>query len=383
MGLNLTLGVRPESERLIQKRGLPTREKMNILLVDDQDHKLLTYEAILAELGENLIKAQSANEALKCLLTTDVAVVLLDVNMTGVNGFQLAETIHHHPRFWDTAIIFISAVHLTDLDKLRGYQHGGVDYISVPIIPELLRARVKVFAELHRKTRQLESLNRGMRDLSRRMTTMQDDERRRIAREMHDGLGQELSAAKMTNDGIRKVNQLSEAKARATEVGALIEGAITQLRSISHLLHPPLLEEAGLRSAIQWYLEGLTKRCGIRTFLQVEPPNFPRLPADLETALYRIIQEALTNVFRHSGAKNAWVVLVRDENQVCVSVRDDGKGIPEEIVMLQPGSAGVGIAGMRQRLSELRGELRLQNTDPGTLVEVVVPAGRAISATAA
>jgi signal transduction histidine kinase len=359
------------------------REKMNILMVDDQDDKLLTYEAILAPLGENLIKARCADEALCCLLTTNIAVVLLDVSMPVIDGFQLAEMIRSHPRFGTTAIIFISAVHRTDLDRLRGFEHGGVDYISVPIIPELLRARVKVFAESHRKTRQLESLNRTMGELSNRMTAMQDDERRRIARELHDGLGQELTAAKLTNDGIQNTSDLSEAKARAAEVGALVEGAITQVRSISHLLHPPLLDEAGLRFAVQWYLEGLTKRCGIRTYLEVKPANFPRLPEDLEIALYRIVQEALTNIFRHSGAGHAWVVLACDENQVRISVRDDGKGIPDKVLALQPGSAGVGIAGMRQRLSELHGELRLENANPGALVKVLVPLGRTRTANAA
>src|ERR1700689_5014632 len=134
-------------------------EKVNILMVDDQPGKLLTYEAILADLGENLIQATSANHALDILLHTDVAVVLMDVSMPELDGFELAELIRQHPRFQKTAIIFISAVHLTDVDRLKGYARGAVDYISVPIIPELLRAKVSVFAELHRRARQLEALN--------------------------------------------------------------------------------------------------------------------------------------------------------------------------------------------------------------------------------
>src|SRR5271154_4642587 len=137
-------------------------EKVNILMVDDQPAKLLSYEVMLAELGENLIKATSAKEALEILLKTDIAVVLMDVSMPELDGFQLAAMIRQHPRFQRTAIIFISAVHLTDLDRLKGYEHGAVDYISVPVIAELLRAKVRVFAELHRKTRQLEALNRDL-----------------------------------------------------------------------------------------------------------------------------------------------------------------------------------------------------------------------------
>jgi PAS domain S-box-containing protein len=137
-------------------------QKVNILMVDDQPAKLLSYESILHELGENLIKAGSGREALEHLLKTDIALVLMDVSMPELNGFELAEMIHQHPRYQKTAIIFISAVHLTDLDQLRGYAHGAVDYISVPVIPELLRAKVSVFAELYRKTQQLERLNREL-----------------------------------------------------------------------------------------------------------------------------------------------------------------------------------------------------------------------------
>jgi signal transduction histidine kinase len=134
-------------------------EKVNILLVDDQPAKLLGYEAILEQLGETLIKAGSAAEALEQLLKRNIAVILIDVCMPELDGFQLATMIRDHPRFRSTAIIFVSAIQVTDLDRLRGYELGAVDYVPVPVIPELLRAKVKVFAELYRKTRQLERLN--------------------------------------------------------------------------------------------------------------------------------------------------------------------------------------------------------------------------------
>ena len=140
-------------------------EKVNILMVDDQPAKLLSYEVILAELGENLIKASSAKEALNVLLKNDIAVVLMDVSMPELDGFELADMIREHPRFGKTAIIFISGVHLTDSDKINGYRRGAVDYISVPVIPEVLRAKIGVFVELHRKTRQLQRLNTGLERL--------------------------------------------------------------------------------------------------------------------------------------------------------------------------------------------------------------------------
>jgi signal transduction histidine kinase len=137
-------------------------DPVNILLVDDQSGKLMSYEAILAPLGETLIKASSGREALEHLLKKDIAIVLIDVCMPELDGFELASIIREHPRHQRTAIIFVSAVHLTDIDRLRGYECGGVDYVSVPIEPEILRARVSVFADLYRKTRQLERLNREL-----------------------------------------------------------------------------------------------------------------------------------------------------------------------------------------------------------------------------
>jgi DNA-binding response OmpR family regulator len=137
-------------------------DRVNILLVDDQPAKLLSYEVILRDLGENLIKAASAKEAFEHLLKTDIAIVLVDVCMPDLDGFQLASMIRDHPRFQKTAIIFVSAIHLTDMDYMRGYEVGAVDYVPVPVVPEVLRAKVKVFAELYRKTRQLEQLNQEL-----------------------------------------------------------------------------------------------------------------------------------------------------------------------------------------------------------------------------
>jgi signal transduction histidine kinase len=134
-------------------------EPVNILLVDDQPAKLLSYEAILAELGENLIKAASGREALEILLKQDIALILIDVCMPDLDGFELAQMIREHPRFAKTALMFVSAVSVTELDLLKGYEHGAVDYMPVPIVPDLLRARVRIFIDLHRKTQALEGMN--------------------------------------------------------------------------------------------------------------------------------------------------------------------------------------------------------------------------------
>ena len=148
------------------------RDRVTILMVDDQPAKLLSYEVILRDLGERLVKASNGREALEHLLRDDVAVVLMDVSMPDMDGFELTDIIRQHPRFQKTPIIFVSAVHLSELDRIRGYQSGAVDYISVPVVPDVLRAKVSVFAELHRKSRELQTLNR---DLERRVAERSEE----------------------------------------------------------------------------------------------------------------------------------------------------------------------------------------------------------------
>src|SRR5947208_10580981 len=171
-------------------------DKINILLVDDQPAKLLSYEAILAGLNERLIKAASAKEALEQLLKDEIAVILVDVCMPELDGFQLAAMIREHPRFQKTAIIFISAIHLTDVDRLRAFEMGAVDYVPVPVTPEVLRAKVRIFAELYRKTRQLETLNAELeRRVAERTTELENSAARLVQSEQRRSLA--LAAGQM------------------------------------------------------------------------------------------------------------------------------------------------------------------------------------------
>jgi PAS domain S-box-containing protein len=155
-------------------------EKVNILLVDDQPAKLLAYEVILKDLGENLVAVSSGREALEFLLKNDVAIILVDVCMPELDGFELAAMIREHPRFQKTAMIFISAIQVSDIDRLRGYEMGAVDYVPVPVVPEVLRAKIKVFAELYRKTRQLERLNVELEDRVRARTAELEESHTRL-----------------------------------------------------------------------------------------------------------------------------------------------------------------------------------------------------------
>jgi len=171
-------------------------DKINVLLVDDQPAKLLSYEVMLQELGENLIKAPSAQAALEALLKTEIAVVLIDVCMPELDGFELAAMIRDHPRFRETAIIFVSAVQVAETDHLRGYKAGAVDYVPVPVVPEVLRAKVKVFGELFRKTKQLERLNRDLESrVAERTAELEESAARLIESERARGLA--LAAGNM------------------------------------------------------------------------------------------------------------------------------------------------------------------------------------------
>jgi signal transduction histidine kinase len=223
-----------------------THDPVNILLVDDQPGKLLSYEAILSGLGENLIKANSGREALEHLLKTDITVVLMDVSMPELDGFELAEIIRQHPRFQKTAIIFVSAVHLSELDQIKGYESGAVDYVSVPVIPELLRAKVSIFAELYRKTRDSERLTRELED---RVTA-------RTA---------ELEASMLRQ--LALTDQLREADRRKDEFLALLAHELRNpLAPVVNAVNIMRLKETG-DPDLQWCREVIERQAGQLTRL--------------------------------------------------------------------------------------------------------------------
>src|ERR1700721_1690127 len=355
-------------------------EKVNILMVDDQPAKLLSYEVMLGELRENLIKAKSAKEASGVFLKTGIGGVLMDVSMPELDGFQLAAMIRQHPRFQRTAIIFVSAVHLTDLDQLKGYEHGAVDYIAVPIVPELLRAKVRVFADLHRKTRQLEMLNRDLRSLSARLLAMQDEERRRIARDLHDGIGPLIAALSMNNGMLaQQTKKLGPEVAEVLQQNnQLVEQLSKETRTISHLLHPPLLDEIGLLPAIKMFAEGFAERSSVKVAVELSP-DIGRLPPNVEISIFRIVQECLTNVYRHSGSKTAQIKISHTPDKLLsVQVRDEGKGMTgtNGAPTTSGSTHGGGLGGWRERLRELGGTLEIQSGKNGTTVSAAVPVNK-------
>jgi PAS domain S-box-containing protein len=214
------------------------------------------------------------------------------------------------------------------------------------------------------------------RRLTAHLLKMQDDERRRIARELHDSAGQILAALAMNLDRIQASAKLNPEETRLlSDSDALVKDATKELRTISHLLHPPLLDEVGLPSALQWYVDGFATRSGINTTLELAA-DFGRLPPNLEIAIFRIIQESLTNVHRHSGSPSAEVRLVRANGEVRLEVQDRGKGMPieKQQSLATNGPLGVGLRGMRERVAQLGGILGVRSSDSGTIVTATLPA---------
>jgi signal transduction histidine kinase len=334
-------------------------DQVNILMVDDQLAKLLSYEAILADVGANLIKATSAREALEHLLKTEIAIVLMDVSMPEMDGFELAEMIRQHPRYQKTAIIFVSAVHLTELDRLKGYEVGAIDYIPVPVIPEILRAKVSVLSDLYRKTRQLEELNH---ELERRVeertaaleAAMAGEREARIAAEAATQARDEfLSVAahelKTPLTGLRATAQIIARKIRKSDVevppwlsnglrtideqsgrltrliGQLLD--VTRLDQSKLTLERPATDIAALAEQLVASFTARTTRHRIVLTSERE------VIADVDPeSVEQVLSNLLDNALKYSpeGGRICVEVGRIDEGHIFIAVRDHGIGIPPE-----------------------------------------------------
>jgi len=228
---------------------------------------------------------------------------------------------------------------------------------------------------VRQRTAELDVANEGLRDLTARLMQLQDDERRRIARELHDSVGQTLAALSMNLSAIESdVKRLNQTTKTIADSAALVQDMNKEVRTISHLLHPPLLDEAGLVSALRWYIDGFTQRSQIAVELEI-PEDFGRLSRELETGIFRTVQECLTNIHRHSGSSTARICLIRLDHEVRLQIKDHGVGIPGDKLeeMALSATPGVGLRGMRERLRQLGGTLEIGCDRGGTIVEARLP----------
>lgn len=235
--------------------------------------------------------------------------------------------------------------------------------------------------ELEEQTLQVTLASDGLKELSARLLQIQDEERRRIARDLHDSAGQVLTALDLElahlGEEIRRT--APQLESRIEPAMRLVQQLYGEIRTTSHLLHPPLLDEAGLFSAIQWYVEGMRERSGLDIHSEISP-DFGRLPRDLELVVFRLVQESLTNIYRHSGSENGNIRITREDGSVVVEVQDAGRGMsPEKLTAIQSGGSGVGIRGMRERLRQFHGELRVESGKSGTKVFATIPIPKSVA----
>jgi signal transduction histidine kinase len=378
-----------------------------VLLVNDDAASLLALASLLADRNDyEVVTARSGEEALRQVLQHDFAVILLDVSMPGMDGFETAEAIHSHPRSSSVPIIFVTAHYADEMYRLKGYQKGAVDYLFTPIIPQILQTKVAVFVDLAKKNLQLqrqkqelEQLNRDLheqrkqdlehinerrqaeealrhsqeelRQLASYQERIKEDERKRIAREIHDELGQNLLALRIDIAMLHARTGTTHPKLNSKVHSVLdhIDSTMKAMRAIINNLRPTVLD-LGLSAAIEWQVKEFQRRTGIECELRM-PEHELSVDDNRATALFRILQESLNNVFRHARATKTRIELQASEDRLLMTVADNGVGI-------FPGcrrkANSFGLVGIKERISTLGGELSIDTAkDEGTALTVSIP----------
>jgi len=340
-----------------------------ILLVDDEPKSLYALQQLLSQLEQNLMIAQSGEEALRLALKNDFAVILLDVRMPGIDGFETARLIRSRERSRLTPIIFLTAAADEMASMFRGYEVGAVDYLMKPVVPEVLKSKVAVFVELHRKTERLRESEEKLRLLAAHLISVREEERAHIAREIHDELGQVLTGLKMEVGWLAKRLKDKDLIDKTDSMGKLIDSTVQTVRKIATGLRPEMLDDMGLVAAVGWQAKEFQKRTGIRC--RVKLPPEVKFDIDVSTTMFRIFQEVLTNVARHSRATRVDIELTVAADRIGLDVLDNGVGITDTDMS---GKKSLGLLGMHERALLFGGELKITGTaGHGTRVTVSIP----------
>jgi signal transduction histidine kinase len=342
-----------------------------ILAVDDDPKTLMALRELLGGAGQSVVVADSGEKALRCVLKQDFAVILLDARMPGVDGFETARMIRERERSRHTPIIFLTGASEDVSSMFRGYEAGAVDYLVKPLVPEVLKSKIAVFVDLYNKNESLRASEENLRALAARLQSVREEERARIAREIHDQLGQSLTGLKMDLTWLNA--RLPGEKKVAEKVKSmfkLIDDTIQSVRKIASLLRPEVLDQLGLAAAVGWQARDFQMRTGIRCKVSL-PPEAIAAEAELSTAAFRIFQELLTNVARHAGATRVDVAMRAEAGRLVLEVHDNGKGISEADLS---GSKSLGLLGMRERAMAFGGSVEFAGSGgKGTRVTVVLP----------
>jgi len=387
--------------------GSPENGTIRILTVDDNEAFRYSLVRCLREAGFEVIEARTGGEAL-ALAAQLPDLITLDVNLPDMSGFQVCRQLKSDPATNHIPILHVSATFVDPESRVQGLAGGADAYLAEPIDRSELVATVGALLRLKKaetlarreaeaaetarrelaqlnatleqrvseRTDELKKANESLGELSARLLQMQDEERRRIARELHDSVGQLLAAISMNEAVVSKeLNGLSpQAQKAFTENQSFVQQILRDIRTISHLLHPPLLDESGLPSALRWYVEEFSERSGTSVTLECSS-SFGRLSSDLETAIFRIVQECLGNIHRHSRSATATIGLTLHDGFAQLVVSDEGQGISrEKQEQLKSGvRSGVGLRGMRERVAQFGGEFRVESDGRGTIVTAILP----------
>ncbi|MGC1188431.1 MAG: ATP-binding protein [Candidatus Acidiferrales bacterium] len=379
-----------------------SEQAARILLADD-NADMRDYVQRLLSAQYEVVAVADGESALNSARQRRPDLILSDIMMPRLDGFGLLRAVRSDQDLKSIPVVLLSA-RSGEESRVEGLDAGADDYLVKPFSARELVARVgahlamarirreseeqfrtlseRLDAEVRVRTRELEERSgdllkqsERMRDLSRRLLQTQDEERRHIARELHDSAGQTLTVLAMNLEQLlREIQERAPDIAKHAEASKQLAYQLHQeIRTTSYLLHPPLLDETGLVPALAWYTQGLSDRSGISIDLRI-PENFGRIPRDIELVVFRLVQECLTNIHRHSGAKGAVIRIVRAQDSVSVEVSDDGRGMSvEKLAEVQQGGSGVGLGGMRERVHQFRGDMKIESNASGTKILVNIP----------
>jgi signal transduction histidine kinase len=381
---------------------MPETKDITILAVDDNDAIRYSLSRALQGGGYRVIEARNGTETLR-LADDSPDLITLDVHLPDMDGFEVCRRLKANPRTAHIPVLHISATVTDTENRVRGLEAAD-GYLAEPVSREELLATVGSLLRLKRaerearlqaieaekarqelkeahnelelrvqeRTKELSERTEQVRELSAKLLSLQDEERRRLARELHDSTGQMLAAMKMVLDEMRIEAKEQKFAALVNQSIELNDEMSRQLRTMSYLLHPPLLDEVGLPSALRWYTEGFAERSAIKVDLQVSD-GFDRLPQEMEIAIFRVVQECLTNIHRHSGSPTASVRLNRTNDAVDVEISDTGQGIASDRVRGDRIVSGVGLMGIEERMRQFGGSVKVTSSENGTLVNAGIP----------
>jgi len=366
------------------------------VLIADDNSDMRQYLARLLSEQYEVETVADGQEALRAAHEHSPDLIVSDVMMPILDGFELLKTLRAEEQTRTIPVLLLSA-RAGEESRVEGIQAGADDYLIKPFSARELLARVSGRLEISRlqrdresqlrvnqaeleqrvqeRTQELLNASQELRELSARILQAQDEERRRIARELHDGAGQLIAALGMEASNLARERERLSSRAASSldNIESLVAQMTQDIRTMSHLLYPPLLDDVGLQSALREYVTGFAERSGIQVSLDISS-QIERLDRDYELSLFRIVQECLTNIHRHSGSKTASIRIVQDDEAIALEVRDKGEGMPvERLSEIQSRGSGVGIRGMRERVLQLSGTMSIESDGSGTRIHVVIP----------